>query len=87
MTNERIKALNALSVEAELRELDAVFGPKKPISVRSKAIPDKVVKLKRTFNMTMDGVTLKFWRVIGPATHRNYMSDLSIKGLKDWGII
>jgi hypothetical protein len=44
------------------------------------------VQLKRTFNMTFDGVTLKFWRVLS-AWHPNYQSDLSIEGLKDWGII
>jgi hypothetical protein len=45
------------------------------------------VTLRRTFNMTFDGVTLKFWRVTGPATHPNYQSDLSIDGLKEWEII
>jgi hypothetical protein len=87
MTNERIKALNALSVEAELRELDAVFGPLKAVSVRSKGITKEVVKLKRSFNMTMDGVTLRFWRVVGPQGHPNYHSDLSLAGLKEWRII
>jgi len=87
MTNSRIKALKALSVEAELRELDAVFGPLKADSVRSKAIGGEVVKLKRTFNMTMEGITLRFWRVVGPETHPNYHSDLSLTGLKEWGII
>jgi len=87
MTNERIKALKALSVEAELRELDAVFGPKKAISVRSKAYPKGIVKLKRTFNMTMEGITLRFWRVVGPVSHPNYHSDLSLEGLKEWGVI
>jgi len=45
------------------------------------------VILKRTFNMTILGTTLKFWRVLGPATHPNLNSDLSLEGLKEWGII
>ncbi len=44
------------------------------------------VRLKRTFNMTLDGVTLKFWRVMSE-WHPNYQSDLSYDGLVDWGII
>lgn len=49
------------------------------------------VILRRTFNQSYDGpnglVVLKFWRVIGPANHKNLNSDLSVLGLKDWGII
>ena len=46
------------------------------------------VILKRTFNQDdFQGGYVKFWRVIGPATHRNLNSDLSIVGLKEWGII
>lgn len=51
------------------------------------------VRLKRTFNQkTYDGNlkqtgVIKFWRVVGPVTHKNYQSDLSVDGLKEWGII
>lgn len=46
------------------------------------------VKLKRTFNQNcLDGSTIKFWRVMAPSTHKNYQSDLSIDGLRQWGII
>jgi hypothetical protein len=46
------------------------------------------VKLKRTFNQGFpDGTLVKFWRIMGPATHPNYGSDLSIEGLKQWRII
>lgn len=49
------------------------------------------VILKRTFNQEYKGpnglVVLKFWQVTGPANHPNLHSDLSIAGLKDWGII
>ena len=41
------------------------------------------VILKRTF--TMAGI--RFWRVLGPKKHPNYLSDLSVDGLKTWGII
>lgn len=44
--------------------------------------------LKRTFNQQWpDGHVERYWRVIGPANHPNLNSDLSIEGLKDWGII
>lgn len=46
------------------------------------------IRLKRTFNQKLpNGGVIKYWRVIGPSTHPNYMSDLSIMGLKEWGII
>lgn len=46
------------------------------------------VILKRTFNMEDGrGNILKFWRVIGPASHPNLNSDLSQLGLREWGII
>ncbi len=86
MTNSRIEALEALSVEAELREVEAVFGPRIASKRPSMPIPVGVVKLKRSFNMTMDGVTLKFWRVQCEG-HPNNNSDLSFEGLRQWGII
>ena len=46
------------------------------------------VILKRTFNQKdLDGNFIKFWRVIGPKTHRRLESDLSIEGLIEAGII
>ena len=51
------------------------------------------VILKRTFNQKMYDQDLrvvgiiKFWRIVGPVSHPNYHSDLSLEGLKDWGII
>lgn len=41
------------------------------------------VILRRSFNMA----GIRFWRVMGPISHKNYHSDLSIEGLKQWGII
>jgi hypothetical protein len=68
------EGLNALCVPDEIAEVKAVFNGGR-------------VTLKRTFNITIDGVTLKFWRVTGPANHPNFHSDLSVEGLKEWGII
>jgi hypothetical protein len=46
------------------------------------------VILKRTFNQPdFQGGFVKYWRVIGPANHKNINSDLSLEGLKEWGII
>lgn len=45
------------------------------------------VTLRRSFDMTIDETTLRFARVIAPATHRNLNSDLSIEGLREWGIV
>lgn len=66
--------LIALCVPDEIKEVKAVFKGER-------------VTLKRTFNMTFDNTTLKFWRVTGPANHPNLNSDLSVIGLKEWGII
>ena len=46
------------------------------------------VILKRTFNQK-DGMggLIKYWRVLGPENHKNLNSDLSLSGLKDWGIV
>lgn len=43
-------------------------------------------QLKRTFTWTIGGETLRFWRVVTPG-HPNFGSDLSIIGLKEWGIL
>lgn len=46
------------------------------------------VILKRTFNQSdFNGGYIRYWRVMGPSTHRSYHSDLSIEGLKQWRII
>jgi len=68
------EGLRALTTSKERQELRAVG--KKP-----------VVKLRRTFNQKWpDGSVIKYWRVIQPG-HRNNESDLSLSGLKAWGII
>lgn len=66
--------LEALCVPCELAERKAVLDSKR-------------VKLQRTFSIKFEGVTIRYWRVIAPSTHRNYQSDLSIEGLKEWRII
>lgn len=48
------------------------------------------VQLRRTFDMTLCGQTLRFVRVLGPVGHPNVRcidSDLTINGLLEWGII
>jgi hypothetical protein len=73
------KGLEALTTPEEMKEVQIVGK--------------QVVKLKRTFNQEMYGDDLKvighmkFWQVIGPANHPNLHSDLSLDGLKRWGII
>lgn len=46
------------------------------------------VMLRRTFNQEWpDGRLERYWRVVGPAGHPNLGSDLSLEGLKEWGIV
>lgn len=48
------------------------------------------VQLRRSFDMTLCGQTLRFCRVLGPAGHpkvRCINSDLSELGLQEWGIL
>lgn len=68
--------LIALCVPEELQEA-SVIGSKRT-----------AVALKRTFNQKWpSGEVTRFWRVVGPSGHPNLNSDLSIEGLKEWGII
>lgn len=70
--------LEALTTKEELAEVVAVgTAPKR-----------SVVKLRRTYNQSdFQGGFIRYWRVVAPATHRNYESDLSYQGLVEWGII
>lgn len=46
------------------------------------------VRLKRSFNQPdCQGVNMRFWTITGPNNHPNLYSDLSVEGLKEWGII
>ena len=81
--DERGKGLGYLACEGEgMGECLSELAP-----LRQRAI------LKRTFNQKIYNESLevvgiiKFWRVIGPASHRSYQSDLSLEGLRDWGIM
>lgn len=67
------EGLLALTTKSEQNELGSVG--------------QETVKLKRTFNMTFNGEVVKFWRVIAPLSHPNLNSDLSVSGLKEWGIL
>jgi hypothetical protein len=78
------KALHYLAVEGEsMKECLSELAP----------LRREHVTLKRTFNQkTYDKDlkptgAIKFWRVIGPASHKNYQSDLSLDGLREWGIV
>lgn len=57
-------------------------------TTRRAPMDNTTVILRRTFNQRLlDGSSIRFWRVIGPLSHKNINSDLSIEGLKEWGII
>jgi len=83
LQSERLSILAAKDEINELRAAGLTIVESSPISGCDKATVVSVVKLKRTFNMC--GV--RYWRVVGPASHRNINSDLSIVGLKQFNII
>jgi hypothetical protein len=78
------KALHYLAVEGEsVRELLSELAP-----LRRERVTLKRTFNQKTFNQRLECTGfIRFWRVVGPATHKNYQSDLSLEGLKDWGII
>jgi len=46
------------------------------------------ILLKRTFNQSWpDGTVTRFWRIVGPQEHPSLGSDLSIEGMREWGIL
>lgn len=63
-----------------------------PMEMRA-PLENNTVILKRTFDQaTYDQFLrptglIKFWRVMSPKSHPNCGSDLSIQGLRQWGII
>ena len=85
MNKSRLAALCALTVQDELKEIEAAFGvklTKESILGQAKGFPRGIVKLQRTYNM----MGTRYWRVNCPG-HPNHESDLSIEGLKEWGIL
>lgn len=81
----KTNGLAILATNSELDELRAAgveISDSKAHSVLLARSYSGVVKLKRTFTM----MGIKFWRVNAPG-HPNHESDLSIEGLRDWGII
>lgn len=66
----------------------SVVDNRQPFFVVDGRVVSSAAILKRTFNQE-DGLGgfIRYWRVIGPAWHPNLNSDLSLEGLKDWGII
>lgn len=46
------------------------------------------LRLKRSFNQKWpDGSVTKYWRVVGPARCPSLDSDLSLEGLRRWGLL
>lgn len=69
-------ALVALCVPEELTEVSTIGS--KPTAVR----------LKRTYTQEWPGMSpIRYWRIVAPSSHPNYQSDLSVEGLKEWGIL
>jgi hypothetical protein len=86
LLNNKVR-LEALLVPEEVSEVKAVLsGPR--TESKGPSMPIGRVLLKRTFNQSdFEGGMVRYWRVVGPVGHANYMSDLSVEGLRDWGII
>jgi len=89
------KALKALTTEEELWEVMMIGTTVKPevgqkledVQLK-RTFNDAPVLLRRTFNQSdFQGGYIKFWRIIGPLSHPNLNSDLSLQGLKEWGIL
>lgn len=82
------QTLSFLTVPEEQIELEAAIEGLGLLIATQESSKPLYIKLKRTFNQKgLDGDIIKFWRVMFPSTHANYGSDLSISGLKEWGII
>lgn len=88
--------LKALTVPEEQNEISVVGT--KPLDIAGMKKGERVtlangVTLERSFDQKMynqalevTGV-LQFVRVVAPASHRSFQSDLSLEGLKEWGIL
>jgi hypothetical protein len=88
ITNAGLRALTTSKERQELRAAGTVLD----LATIPKGTEFIIggVKLRRSFDQVLCGQTLRFVRVLGPADHPNVRcvdSDLSVEGLKDWGII
>ncbi len=65
----------------------------KPLDIQGMKKGERVtlangVTLERTFDQSdFQGGFVPYVRVVGPEGHKNFHSDLSFEGLKDWGIL
>jgi len=88
---KNLRALEALTTPDELTEVNMVGTKSFDIASMKKGermILANGVILERTFDQSdFQGDFVKYARVIGPAGHRNFHSDLSMDGLREWGII
>ncbi len=86
MKTAKTNGLSILATQSELNELEAagckINAGKASIVRLARSYNGRTI-LKRTFNMA----GYKFWRVMGPVGHPSLGSDLSLDGLRDWGII
>jgi hypothetical protein len=77
--------LQALCVPEEMLEVTAALSGPRIVSAGPSI---GTVKLKRTFDQGWpNGDVVKYWRIVGPIGHPNLNSDLSVEGLREWGII
>lgn len=66
----------------------SVVDNRQPFFLVGGRVVSSLAILKRTFNQDDGrGGVIRYWRVVGPAWHPNLNSDLSLEGLKEWGIL
>ena len=89
MNIPRKHVLAFLTTQEELKEVSYALEGLGLLMAKEQASKAKqVVLLKRTFNQNdFQGGYIRFWRVIGPATHPSLNSDISVLKLKEWGLI
>jgi len=91
--NPRLRALTTSKERQEIRAIGTASNSARVeawlnTSQTGDILEVNGVTLRRSFDQKFPGEPiLRFARVIAPATHRNYESDLSPEGLKEWGII
>ncbi len=95
-SSKNLRALEALTVPEELMEVNMIGT--KPLDLANMKKGERVtlsngVTLERSFdqkNYNQDLIctgVIRFVRIVGPAGHKSLNSDLSMDGLKEWGII
>lgn len=94
---KQTKMLRGLTTSKERQELRAIEDTRELkryamslLAMKSGEIATlpKGTTIRRSFDQSdFNGGMIAYFRVIAPVTHRNYESDLSLEGLKDWGII